>query len=71
MKLFIAPAWLRAFLLFGGAALWLGIWHTGFSVASWILYIPAVMFVFAGATGICPGVNVTRALLPPKDSASS
>jgi hypothetical protein len=67
MKLFIAPAWLRAFLLFGGAALWLGIWHTGLSVASWILYIPAVMFVFAGVTGICPGVNLTRALLPPKE----
>ena len=71
MKFFIAPAWLRAFLLFGGAALWLGIWHTGFSVASFILYIPAVLFVFAGATGICPGVMMTRALFPPKDGASS
>jgi hypothetical protein len=51
MNLFIAPAWMRLFLLLGGAVLWIGIWHTGFSVASWILYIPAAMFVIASATG--------------------
>ncbi len=28
MKLFVAPAWLRAFLLFGGVVLWIGIWDT-------------------------------------------
>ena len=60
MKLFIAPAWLRAFLLFGGIVLWLGIWDTGLRTVSWILYIPAVMFVFAAVTGICPGMILTR-----------
>jgi hypothetical protein len=68
MNLFIAPAWMRLFLLFGGAVLWIGIWHTGFSVASWILYIPAAMFVIASATGICPGAIVSRKILPPRES---
>lgn len=63
MKLFVAPAWLRAFLLFGGIVTWIGIWDTGLYVVSWILYIPAVMFVFGAVTGICPGVILTRAVL--------
>ena len=67
MKLFIAPPWLRLFLFFGGAVLWVGIWHTGFPVASWIIYILAVMFVFAALTGICPGAIVSRKILPPKE----
>jgi hypothetical protein len=67
MKLFIAPAWMRLFLFLGGALLWLGIWHTGFAAASWILYLPAAMFVFAAATGICPGAIVSRQILPPKE----
>lgn len=68
MKFFIAPPWLRLFLLFSGTVLWIGIWHTGFSVASWILYIPAALFVFAAATGICPGAHISRKILPSKES---
>jgi len=67
MKLFIAPAWMRLFLFLGGALLWIGIWHTGFSTASWILYLPATLFVFAAATGICPGAIVARKILPPAE----
>lgn len=67
MKLFVAPPWMRLFLLLGGAVQWLGIWHTGFAEASWILYVPAVMFPFAAATGICPGAIVSRAILKPED----
>jgi len=70
MKFFIAPPWMRLFLLFGGALIWLGIWLTGFAVASWVLYVPAVTFVFAAITGICPGAIVTRTILPPKEGAS-
>lgn len=67
MKLFVAPPWMRLFLLFGGILLWIGIWQTGFGVAGWILYIPAVMFPFAAVTGICPSAIVSRAILPPKE----
>jgi len=35
--------------------LWLGIYFTGFDVVHWLVYIPAVMALFAFATGICPG----------------
>lgn len=66
MKLFVAPAWLRAFLLVAGVTVWIGIWDTGFRAVSWILYIPAVMFVFAALTGICPGVILTRLVFKGK-----
>ncbi len=67
MKMFVAPPWMRLFLLIGSALIWVGIWHTGFGAASWVLYLPAIMFLFAAATGICPGAIVTRAILPPKE----
>ena len=66
MKLFVAPAWLRAFLLLAAGLIWLGIWDTGLSAASWILYLPAVMFLFAAITGICPSIILTRAVLGTK-----
>jgi hypothetical protein len=53
----------RAFYLFAATVLWLGIWHTGFSIASWVLYVPAVTFVFAAATGICPSYLMFKSLL--------
>ena len=36
--------------------LWTGIWLTGFDVVHWLIYIPAVMSVFALLTGMCPGM---------------
>lgn len=33
-----------------------GIWLTGFGKVHWLIYVPVVMFVFAGATGVCPGL---------------
>jgi hypothetical protein len=46
----------RMFLATSGAIIWLGIWLTGFSTAHGVLYVPAVMFLLAAATGICPGL---------------
>lgn len=51
---------MRIFVLVVGVLIWLGIWHTGFDKASWILYLPAVFFLFAAATGICPGIFFSR-----------
>lgn len=33
-----------------------GIWLTGFDKASWVLYIPLCLSLFAGITGICPSL---------------
>ncbi len=33
-----------------------GIFLSGWDQVHWLLYVPAVMLVFAGATGICPGL---------------
>ncbi len=46
----ISPA-MRFFFLFSGSVIWLGIWLTGFSVAYWLLYVPACFFYFAALTG--------------------
>ncbi len=61
----IGPA-MRAFFLFAASVLWLGIGLTGFSVVSWVLYIPPSFFTFAAVTGICPGLILARFVFPEK-----
>lgn len=60
MHFFKAGPAMRLFLLIVGAVIWGGIALTGFQVVHWLLYIPAVMLVFAAVTGICPGLMITR-----------
>lgn len=57
---------MRFFFLFSGSVIWLGIWLTGFSVANWLLYVPAGLFYFAAVTGICPGLILSRMVFPAK-----
>ena len=33
-----------------------GIWLTGFEKVHWFMYVPIVVLIFAGITGICPGL---------------
>ena len=33
-----------------------GIWLTGFEKVHWFMYVPVVLLIFAGITGICPGL---------------
>ncbi len=42
--------------------LWLGIYFTGFEVVNVLIYIPAVMSVFAFVTGLCPGMMLIRVM---------
>ena len=60
MKIYKSNTPLRAFYLFAASAIWLGIWLTGFSEASWILYVPATTFVFGAITGYCPSLITFR-----------
>jgi len=53
---------MRFFFLISGAVLWLGIWLSGFNQVHWLLYLPATFFIFAAATGICPGMIVSNKL---------
>jgi len=57
---------LRFFLLFLSTVIWLGIWHTGFNIASWILYLPATFLLLAAVTGICPGIIFSKLLFKDK-----
>ena len=38
------------------ALLGAGIWLSGWEDVHWLLYLPTVMLVFAGVTGVCPGL---------------
>jgi len=68
MKSLMLGAPLRFFMLVAGTTTWLGIWLTGFNNAHWLLYIPAVFFVFAAVTGICPGMIFSNMLFAKKPS---
>ena len=57
---------MRVFLLFVGVVLWCGILLTGFTVIHWIIYLPAVFFIFGGVTGICPGMALARLIANEK-----
>ena len=35
-----------------------GIWLSGWNQVHWLLYLPPVMLIFAGLTGICPGLII-------------
>jgi len=60
MKNYKSNAPLRAFYLFAASTIWLGIWLTGFSVSSWVFYVPGVTFTFAAITGFCPSLIAFR-----------
>jgi hypothetical protein len=45
----------RRWFLGPALMLWIGIYLTGFDRVHWLIYLPAVLSVFALATGLCPG----------------
>lgn len=49
-----APKSMRIWFVIMAVILWTGIYLSGFSRVSWLLYLPAAGFVFAAITGICP-----------------
>ncbi len=53
---------LRMLFLFMAAFISLGIWLTGINNVHWVLYIPPAALIFAGITGICPGMIIFKKL---------
>ena len=47
---------MRVWFAIMGTILWTGIYLTGFSVANWLLYVPAAGFILAATIGICPSL---------------
>ena len=71
MKHLLAPRSMRFFFLVSSMVIWLGIYLSGFSNVHWLLYFPAVFFLFAAISGICPGMIISRMLFKeagPKES---
>jgi hypothetical protein len=57
---------MRIWLIVMAAILWAGIYITGFSNVSWVLYVPAVGFIFTAITGFCPGYSAINKMLGTK-----
>jgi len=61
-KYLIGSKALRLTLLTIGTILSLGIWLTGVNTVHWVLYVPTAFVLFAGITGICPGLIFNKIL---------
>jgi len=66
-----APKSLRIWYAFMGALLWAGIWLTGFANVYWLIYLPAVAFIFSAITGICPSQVLISKMLGVKITETS
>jgi hypothetical protein len=55
----ISTEW-RIFLMIPAIVVFIGIWLTGFSVVSWVLWVPVILLPFASITGYCPGMHIVR-----------
>ncbi len=62
MKNLLIGKSMRLFFLIAGSLIWLGIYLTGFNVVHWVSYLPAIFFIFAAITGICPGIIFSKML---------
>ncbi len=51
---------LKMLFLFMAAFISLGIWLTGTNNVHWLLYLPPGALIFAGVTGICPGLMIFK-----------
>lgn len=60
----------RLFFIVSGSIIWLGIALTGFGSVHWLLFIPPTFFYFAAATGICPGLIVSKWLTANRAKSS-
>jgi hypothetical protein len=54
---------MRLFLMVSATFQWIGIALTGLTTVHWVLYVPAVMFILAVITGICPGWIISNWLV--------
>ncbi|HHJ35383.1 MAG TPA: DUF2892 domain-containing protein [Gammaproteobacteria bacterium] len=59
---------MKAFFLLVGLLMWTGIWLTGFDTVHWLLYLPAIFFLFSALTGICPGMILFQELFKEKQT---
>lgn len=62
---------MRFFFLVVASVIALGIWLTGYQSVHWVLYLPAVFFLFAAVTGICPGIIISNSLFGGKSDSSA
>ncbi|HHJ16682.1 MAG TPA: hypothetical protein ENJ80_08305 [Gammaproteobacteria bacterium] len=53
---------MRFFFFNASALILVGIWLTGFEKVHWFAYAVPVFFLFAAASGICPGMIMAQKL---------
>jgi len=71
MKSYMLNRAMRFFFLASGSIIWTGILLTGWRSVHWVMYIPAVFFLFAAITGICPGIIISNRIFGKKPTESA
>ena len=61
--MFKASNSVRLFLFMLAVLMMAGIWLTGFSEVHWFTYVVPAFLVFAAASGLCPGLFISRKIL--------
>ena len=62
---------MRIWYAFVGMILWAGIYLSGFSNVNWLLYVPAIGFVFAAITGLCLSLTAISKMFSFNTKATS
>ncbi len=50
----------RMLFLMVSITIFIGIWLSGYSTVHWFSYVPGAALLFAGITGICPGLTLLK-----------
>jgi len=62
---------MRIWYAFVGIILWAGIYLSGFSNVHWLLYVPAIGFVFAAIIGLCLSLTAISKMFSFNTKATS
>ena len=62
---------MRIWYAFVGIIMWVGIYLSGFSNVHWLLYVPAIGFVFAAITGLCLSLTAISKMFSFNTKATS
>ena len=62
---------MRIWYAFVGTILWAGIYLSGFSNVHWLLYVPAIGFIFGAITGLCLSLTVISKMVGFDTKATS
>ena len=62
---------MRIWFMLVGIILWAGIYFSGFANVNWLIYVPAIGFIFGAVTGLCLSLTAIAKLFGVKVKETS